>query len=150
MKKMSRFLRQWPLSLHHKTAKLQNMAPILPILQLFMYLFYSFCVVKFKLYIFLLRKIHKICHNDPKTAALKLKVPWKRQISTFYLNSFCADSILPNLIKFVKNDFVYFVFESFSILAFVSTKTKNASTNINTFFEFLSEVKYFFCYFLPY
>ena len=31
---MSGILRQWPLSLHRKTAKLLNMAPILPILKI--------------------------------------------------------------------------------------------------------------------
>ena len=31
---MSGILRQWPLSLHLKTAKLLNMAPILPILKI--------------------------------------------------------------------------------------------------------------------
>ena len=33
-KKMSGIFRQWPFSLHRKTAKLLNMAPILPILKL--------------------------------------------------------------------------------------------------------------------
>jgi len=72
---------------------------------------------------FFLQKIRQICQNVPKTAASKLKVPLKRQISTFYLNSFCVDLILPIWIKFVKNDFVYFEFEIFSFLALVSTKT---------------------------
>ena len=70
-----------------------------------------------------LRKIRQICQNVPKTAASKLKVLQKRQISPFYLNSFCVDLILPNWIKFVKNDFMYFEFEIFSFLALYSTKT---------------------------
>ena len=57
LKKMSGILRQWPLSLHRKTAKLLNMAPILPILKVLQnkkkifcqysigghILFYNFC-----------------------------------------------------------------------------------------------------------
>ena len=58
IEKMSGILRQWPLSLHRKMEKLQNMAPILPILKIShkfkkklyyqysiggLFLFYIFC-----------------------------------------------------------------------------------------------------------
>ena len=67
------------------------------------------------------RKIRQIYQNVPKSAASKLKVPLKRQISTFYLNSFCVDLILPTRIKFEKTFF--FIFEVFSFFILVSSKT---------------------------
>ena len=44
---MSGILRQWPLSLHRKTAKLLNMAPISPILKILQkkkYIFYQYSI----------------------------------------------------------------------------------------------------------
>ena len=42
LKKISKILRQWSLSLHLKTAKLLNMAPILPILKKKKKMFYQY------------------------------------------------------------------------------------------------------------
>ena len=57
-----------------------------------------------------------ICQNVPKTTFSRIK-PYKRQISTFYLNSFCDKLILPIWIKFVSNKLVYFKFFFFFIFS---------------------------------
>ena len=91
-------MRQWPLSLHSKTAKMLKMAMILPILKILQKIknifFYQYSIGG---------KIRQICQNVPKTAASKLKKNNFRII--FYLNSF-----LLIWIKVKKKDFVYFEF----------------------------------------
>ena len=79
----------------------------------------------------------------PKTAASKLKMPLKRQISTFYFNSFCVDLILPIWIKFVKDNFVYFEFKIFSFQPLLVLKRKMPPRMKIIIFEFLVLIKYF-------
>ena len=105
---------------------------------------YNFCC-KMETVDFFKRKIRHICQNYPKTAASKLKVPEKRQISTFYLNSFCVDLIMPIWIKFVKYDILYFEFEFFfHFQPLLALKLKMPPRMKIIIFEFLVLINFFF------
>ena len=87
--KMSGFLRQWPLSLHRKTANygsdFTNFENITKIKNKLFYqysiggqfMFNNFCckMETVDFFFLFLRKIRQICQNVPKTAATKLKEP---------------------------------------------------------------------------